>query len=269
MSGTERSTLVMTKTRMRILVMAHLALLISLFLLIPRWSGCSDEFSTPNKALRTLFIGNSLTYTNDLPAIVEALAKAAGQKPLVYKTVAVPDFSLEDHWNKGDAVKAIRKGEWDIVVMQQGPSASTEGRALLLEYSRRFAKEIRNVGARPALYMVWPSLSRKNDFAGASESYRKAAKDIDGLFLPAGEAWLSAWRADPSIALYSEDGFHPSKAGSYLAGLVIYEQLYGRSPRGLPSNLQLRSGVKLDIPRDLGVLLQQAAEDTNQRFGSR
>ena len=221
---------------------------------------------TAANALRVLFIGNSLTCANDLPAIVEAFAKADGQKVFAYKTLAFPDFSLEDHWNKRDAQEAMMKGEWDYVVLQQGPSASKEGRALLLEYTRRFAEEIRRAGARPALYMVWPSSSRMQDFKGVSESYRQAAEAVDGLVLPGGEAWLSAWRIDLSIALYSGDGFHPSATGSYLAGLVIYEQLYSRSPVGLPSTLGLSSGARIEIASEQAVLLQQAAEDANKKF---
>ncbi|MEK6301466.1 MAG: hypothetical protein AABO41_12150 [Acidobacteriota bacterium] len=253
------------KFRMRALLLAS----IILFLLVPLRSDSALRYPTSTEALRVLFIGNSLTYSNDLPAIVEAFAKATGQRPLACKTVAFPDFSLEDHWNKRDALKAIMKGHWDYVVLQQGPSASNEGRALLLEYSRRFAQETRKIGGRPALYMVWPSRSRMQDFKGVSESYRQAAEDIDGLVFPVGEAWLCAWKTDSAIALYSGDGLHPSTAGSYLAGLVIYEQLYNRSPLGLPSKLHLGSGGTLELPMDQAALLQRAAEEANKRFGRR
>jgi hypothetical protein len=214
--------------------------------------------------LRVLFIGNSLTYSNDLPSVVEALAKVGRQRRFVYKTIAFPDYSLEDHWNKNDARRAILKGNWDFVVLQQGPSASEEGRAILREYGRRFGKEIRRAGARPAFYSVWPSSSRPQDFKGVGESYKQAAEDVDGLVLPVGQAWLSAWGIDPGIALYSADGFHPTPAGTYLAGLVIYQRLYKQSPVGLPSELQLGSGARIRIQAGQALLLQQAAEKANE-----
>jgi len=93
-------------------------------------------------AVRVLFIGNSLTYANELPAMVEALAAAGGLKPFAHLAVAYGDFGLEDHWVKGDAHRAIARGGWDYVVLQQGPSA-TEGRPSLYDYSRRYAPEIR------------------------------------------------------------------------------------------------------------------------------
>ena len=227
-----------------------------------------STFEQPDSAgaLRVLFIGNSLTYSNDLPSVVDALARATGQRPFSHKTIAFPAFSLEDHWNRKDSREALAKGDWDYVVLQQGPSASREGRALLLEYTRRFAEEIRGIRGRPALYMVWPAESRMRDFKGVSESYREAARNVDGLVFPVGDAWVSAWSLDPSIRLYSADGFHPSNAGTYLAGLVVYEQLFNRSPIGLPSRLRLGSGVRIEIPEDTATMLQKAAEEANKKF---
>lgn len=205
-----------------------------------------------------LFIGNSLTYANDLPEMVQALARASGET-LRVGMEANPDWSLEDHWNGGDARSQIRGG-WDVVVLQQGPSSLPESRALLIEYARRFAGEIRAAGARPALYAVWPSRDRSGDFNRASESYRLAAEEVDGLLLPAGEAWRAAWRADPDLPLYAADGVHPSEAGTYAAALVIYARLLDRSPVGSPSTLTLRNGAVVRIDPAVAEVLQRAAE---------
>ena len=70
--------------------------------------------------LRILFVGNSLTYINDVPALVVAIGRA-NQRILQCEQVTAPDLSLEDHWRLGDARRAIARGGWDIVVLQQGP----------------------------------------------------------------------------------------------------------------------------------------------------
>jgi hypothetical protein len=93
---------------------------------------------------------------------------------------------------------------------------------------------IRRSSARPALYMVWPSSSRRGDFDRVRDSYSLSASDIDGVFIPAGEAWRAAWRRDAAIALYGDDGFHPTPQASYLAALVIAGALTGREPASLP-----------------------------------
>jgi hypothetical protein len=232
--------------------------------------GTVKDYAQPAKdELRVLFIGNSLTYTNDLPAVIAALAEATKQKRLSYRSIALPDFSLEDHWRQGEARKAIAGGRWDVVVMQQGPSALPESRALLLEYVRLFTAEIHKSGARPALYMVWPSYSRFRDFDRVSESYRLAAEEVNGALFPAGEAWRAAWRRDEKLKLYSSDGLHPSPAGTYVIALVIYEQLFGQSPIGLPARLQLQSKSisKLELPEATAALLQQAAAEANAKYG--
>lgn len=206
-----------------------------------------------------LFIGNSLTYFNALPEMVRALALASGDT-LRVGMVANPDWSLEDHWNGGGARSAIAARGWEVVVLQQGPSALPESRTLLMEYTRRFAGEIRAAGATPALYAVWPSLPRFDDFDHASESYRLAAQEVSGILLPAGEAWRAALRADPNLPVYASDGLHPSVAGTYAAALVIYAKLLNRSPVGAPSTLDLRNGGVLRINPAMAAVLQRAAE---------
>jgi hypothetical protein len=219
------------------------------------------------ESLRVLFIGNSLTYGNDLPAIVQALADASGQKPLSYKAIALGGNNLEDHWRRGDARRLLSSQRWDVVVLQQGPSALPESRELLVAMARRFAPEIRKAGARPALYMVWPSQNRAFDFDAVSRSYALAAEAVDGLLMPAGEAWRAAWKRDSKLKLYSRDGLHPTVEGSYAAALVIYQRLYGRSPVGLPAELQLRSGRRLRIAPPVAQALQAAAAEANEKLG--
>ena len=182
---------------------------------------------------RILFIGNSLTYSNDLPAMVCAMARSAGRQATC-ESVAKPDYGLEEHWNDRQARQAIARG-WDVVVLQQGPSALPESRRLLIDYTRRFDVEIKKAGARTALFMVWPSLARRGDFSGVSQSYAAAAKDVDAALLPAGDAWRAAWAVDPKLPLYGPDGFHPSPMGTYLSALVIYEQIFASPPPALPA----------------------------------
>jgi hypothetical protein len=218
--------------------------------------------------LRVLFIGNSLTYSNDLPLIVQALAKAAGQ-PMYVDSVTFGGFSLDDHWNSGEALKAIARQKWDVVVLQHGPSSLLSSRAELRASAKKYDKRIRKAGARPALYMVWPELSRFEYFDAVRESYSLAASDIDGIFLPAGEAWRAAWRRDPDAPLYSGDDFHPSVEGSYTAALSIYGMLFKRDPKGLPARLKLANGRVLEVPQELARLLQEAATEANKTYGRR
>lgn len=208
------------------------------------------------KALRVLFVGNSLTFTGDIPARLEKLARAMGRGASV-EAVAFPDFSLEDHWRDGRATAAIAKG-WDVVVLQQGPSAAPESREQLIEYARRFAKPIRAAGAKPALYMVWPRSDRLRDFAAGIASYRAAAEAVEGIVLPVGEAWLRALSADKRLRLY-RDTIHPASLGADLAVLTIYLALFPAGPQEFDDAFVAKVSAVLEIPTDRRDLLFDAA----------
>lgn len=219
-------------------------------------TGCGQSttpFEPPaaDGSLRVLFVGNSLTEFNDLPGMLDSLLRAGGAEDLTIASIARPSYGLEDHWSQQVTHDAIAEG-WDVVVLQQGPSA-TEGRPSLLEYSEIFADAIREAGGIPALYMVWPAEARSFDFPAVSDSYSDAADRANGLLFPAGEAWLEAWQTDPDVELYGPDRFHPSPLGTYAAALVMYEQLSGRDPveltGGVPGFPGAASGADLDVVR--------------------
>lgn len=225
---------------------------------------CDGPANLPSEEelrLDVLFIGNSLTYWNDLPGMLVRLFERGGAGPVRVEAVTSPGVGLPDHWVDGEAVRRIREGGWDVVVLQQGPSA-TEGRPYLLEYSQLFAEEIAAVGARTALYMVWPAEARFHDFDGVSDSYATAAGLVGGLLFPAGEAWLDAWDRDPRLELYGPDRFHPSLRGTYLAALVMYEQLARKDPRDLPAAIPTATEWVL-LPADEAVTLHEAAVSAN------
>jgi hypothetical protein len=210
---------------------------------------------------KILFIGNSLTYTNNMPLILEAMGDSAGLSPLAVADVSFPDYSLQDHVANGSALTAIGAGGWELVVLQQGSSALPENRDELRQYTAIFAERIRKANSRPALYMVWPTFGRQADWEAVIQSYTLAASDVDGLLFPVGAAWLAVWKRDPGVPLYATDGLHPSLYGSYLAATVIFARIYGKSPVGLPARLRLRNGDVISIPGASATLLQQAAAE--------
>ena len=233
----------------------------------------SEPTLAPREGRPILFVGNSLTYYNDLPLIVEALADSvpglAANQRLSTAMAAYPDFALYDHWADGHAVRAIDGSKWNIVILQQGSSALDESRVLLRDWTKKFDEKIKAAGARTAMYAVWPNAARQFDFDRVNESYTLAATDVGGMLFPVGEAWRAAWRRDANLALYSSDGLHPTVAGSYVGGLVITSMLLDRTPIGMPARLRLRSGSVITIPAAQATILQQAAAEAIEKFGKR
>jgi hypothetical protein len=219
-------------------------------------------------ARRILFLGSSLTYANDMPAILQALAHAAGLR-LEVEVVARGGANLEDHWNQGAARRTIAQGGWSHVVLQQGPSSTPANRENLRQMTRRFAAPIRQAGARPALYMVWPGPDRLAWFDEVRTSYTLAAEDVDGLLLPAGEAWRAVWSRRADVKLLRRDGVHPSPIGSWTIALSMFGMLYDRSPAGLPARVRLAGGGWVQVPAPLAPLLAEAAAEANAAWGRR
>ena len=224
-------------------------------------TACSSSAEPASGGLRVLFIGNSLTYVNDLPDMVARFAESTGGSlHIEVRDLSNPNYALEDHWLTTRTTDVLDKGGWDVVVLQQGPSSLPENQANLRYWAARFADRIRAQGGRPALFMVWPDDTRLAFFDAVRQSYAAAADTANADLYPAGEAWRAAWRQDSTLQLYGGDGYHPSFLGSYLAALTIYQGVTGRSPVGLPD---------LGILPEVAQILQQAAAEATETFGRR
>ncbi|HKK93306.1 MAG TPA: hypothetical protein VJ925_07710 [Longimicrobiales bacterium] len=232
----------------------------------PTGSGPDRIDPLPDADLRILFVGNSLTFTNDLPALFATVVEASGRS-IAYATVALPDFSLEDHWNTriADVISGLQA---DIVVLQQGPSSLPQNRTHLRSWTETLTGPIRAAGGDPALYMVWPESTRLEAFDAVLESYRAAAVAVGGTFIPGGETWRAIWDRDSSVALYGPDGFHPSRIGSIAVALTMYATLTETTASGLPARLVPTSSdlPLIDLPAPTARTLYAAVDETVARF---
>jgi hypothetical protein len=213
---------------------------------------------------RVLFIGNSLTYTNQLPSMVDSLA-VASEIEIVTEEVTVGGYALIDHWNVASTRATVRDGHFDVVILQQGPSSLPENRDSLRIWTALWDPEIRAAGGRPALYAVWPDKSRLFAFPDVHESYRLAAEDVHGLFFPVGDTWIETWKVLPDARLYGRDDFHPAPAGTYAAAVVILSVLSNVAPTSLATsfNMPLYTGPPIDST--LAATIRQAAEVVIER----
>ena len=203
--------------------------------------GCAD--SRPGqmgggRTLRVLFVGNSHTYVNDLPWLVEQLAASAEEgRRLETGMIAEGGATLRGHWEAGRAREAIRTGHWDFVVLQEQSAMPLNQPDVTREYARLFDSEIRRSGARTVLYLAWARQSRPETQAALTSTYTDIARELDAELAPVGVAWQAALRENPKLALYAADGGHAAPAGSYLAACVFYSLFYGKSPEGLGRRL--------------------------------
>ena len=196
---------------------------------------CSPATAIEGDSGRSLlFIGNSLTSANELPAMV-ALIGAAAHDTVRVAAVAGPNLALIDHVDGAtDAVAQIGRGGWTFVVLQQGPTSAGICRDTLVLAAMRLGPRLRSAGARAALFLPWTRRGFPQSLEAAGESAALASRAVGGVVAPIGIAWREALAADPSAPLYASDGYHPAPAGTLLAALTLYDRLFRRDVRDIP-----------------------------------
>jgi len=183
----------------------------------------TDDLS--NTDYNILFVGNSLTYTNNLPELVKKEAKL---KDLVIgtKMIAAGGYAILDHWVDGEVQKQIASKQFDFVILQQGPSSQAYGREVLIEYGKKIRDLCIENDAKLSYFMVWPSLDYYETFAGVIKNYQDAATINEAILCPVGKAWKQHFDLTGDFNYYGPDGFHPSLRGSQVAAEVIVASLF-------------------------------------------
>jgi len=194
--------------------------IITIFLIVT-YSG----YSFAQKQTSILFIGNSLTYTNDLPELVTDEALKNGHD-VITEMVAKPNYALMDHWADGKIQKLMRINDYDYVVIQQGPSSQAYGRQLLIDYAQKLSELCEKYDCQLAIFMVWPSRTYYHTFDGVIESHKLAAEATGAILCPVGEKWKAHFDSTKNFDFYGPDGFHPSQKGSARAAEIIVETLF-------------------------------------------
>lgn len=197
-------------------------------------------------AVRALFVGNSYTTRNDLPALITTLA-AAAPAPRHVETgiVSAGGASLRRHWNAGTALAAIRDEPWNYVVLQEQSTLPLKNAARFRDNVRLLAHAVREHGATTVLYLTWARRDAPQTQAAVTAVTVAVATDVDAQVVPVGPAWQLARSQHPDIELYLRDGSHPTAAGSYLTACVFVSALLGVAPMTLPMSapLGLDAGV--------------------------
>lgn len=230
-----------------------LHLLISLVLATAAWTG---------EPLKVLFIGNSLTSSNDLPGTLAALAKA-GSKDFTYGTSIQPGRTLMEHWTdkKQRSLKQIQSQKWDYVVLQDLSSQPLTAPEDLVTYGKLFAEAIIKQGARPAWFMTWAGARNPKDTPVYIKAYSDLAATNGGLLVPVGAAWGSFSGTERQELFPGSDLKHPSALGTYLSACVFYGSFFKASPVGLPGKLTAADGTpsKIQVEPDKAEAMQKAA----------
>jgi len=216
---------------------------------------------------RVLMIGNSYSFYNGMPWLLEAFSERDA-KPLRVTVVAYPNMSFTEHRRAG-VEHFIREQKWDFVVLQEyslsplmdAEAFQTDGAALVAE--------VKAAGAVPILYQTWARESNPASQAVLSGQYAKLAEKSGARVARVGDAWALLRKQAQAPVLFEFDGSHPTLEGSYAAACVLYTAISGRSAKGLPrtvapavrkSQTWVMADGAYDLPADTAAAIQAAAE---------
>ncbi len=214
-----------------------------------------------NQTIRILYIGNSLTYVNDLPGMIKILAESRGHN-IVYDVYARGGRKLVQHASDPGVLKKIREQPWDFVVLQEQSQTPAFSQRQVEKEVFPYAKKLTELSkqAHPKTRIVfYMTMARKNGDPGnahvspelgsykgmqqrINRSYLKMARDNQALVAPVGMAWEDVRTQRPDINLYADD-VHPNMTGTYLAACVFYATFFQASPMGLPSPKNVPPGT--------------------------
>jgi hypothetical protein len=195
--------------------------------LISMMVGCEGHSQinvTNDSILQILFVGNSLTYTNNLPELVKQEARKQGVDIRI-EVIAWPNYALEDHWLDGELQKHVSSETFDFVVVQQGSSSQSDGREMLLDYGARIKALCDQHHTKLAFFMVWPARANWHTFPGVIRNYTEAATATQSILCAVGLEWKQYIDSTSDYSYYGPDQFHPSLRGSQVAAEVIWRTL--------------------------------------------
>lgn len=182
---------------------------------------------------RVLFIGNSYTSRNQLPRLLAKLAAAAEHaRRIEFDLIVAGGASLKRHWNAGIAQESLARQSWNYVVLQEQSTLPLKNPARYHENVRLFAPEIVRRGAKVVLYLTWSRQLAPDTQDRITRAVEEIAAEVNALVVPVGRAWQVVMERHSDIPLYTDDGSHPTAAGSYLAACVFLVSLFGEAPRG-------------------------------------
>lgn len=198
----------------------------------------SSAQSTPApREYRVLLAGNSLIYTNNLPALLRAVGASQGVT-ITTETYAEPGGMLAQRMKDGHLSEALRNRKFDVVVLQEqgGKLAACmagvqEQRTAPCAASLRAYTETAALaterGAKTLVFTTWGPDDRWQ--AKLDRSAKMIADKASAQVFNAAGTLRALRKASPDVTLFP-DGTHPSTQASLMLALALYRDITGITP---------------------------------------
>ena len=183
-----------------------------------------------------LFLGNSFTYFNDLPQLIQLIIDPQKKE---YDLVSVTkggatllEFATPSERRERFIFKLERK-KWDGLVLQDNGINPAVNLKETIEATRILTKD---ANCQTYFYQTWAYQEGSAKLASTNmkyeefyqllkDGYHAAAKECNGIVVPAGDGFRYLHHHYPDINLYRDDCYHPNILGSSLTALIFAKVL--------------------------------------------
>lgn len=182
---------------------------------------------------RVLFVGNSLLYVGNSPAVFSSLSKA-NQRSIQVDMIVQGGATLTDRLNDGLVASALKTHQYDVIVLQErggelmgafGDDAQEQSKAALKSY----AALAQQAGIKVFLLGSYqPSASPSQTLVRMEEN---AALEAGVTYIEVSERLRHLRQLHTDRAWFSTDGsMHPGKDLALLNAVLLYQVIYSASP---------------------------------------
>lgn len=186
-----------------------------------------------------LFVGNSLTYVGNLPAVFTALANANGH-PTEVDMLVRGGATLTQWLDSGAVQKALRAGHYNVVVLQErgndfacgfGPQVCKDARHAL----QQLAQIARASGAQPILMGTYQVGAEASRALVAAESQAAGANRVP--YIDVSDPLNAGREQYPFFAWFAKEG-HPGPDLVLLEATLLYQQVHDALPASQPLSVR-------------------------------
>jgi hypothetical protein len=191
-------------------------------------AACAPDVARRDSELRVLFVGNSLTYVGNLPAVVEAVAASGGHR-LTAEMLVAPGATLAERVADGSVAALLAHTHFDVVVLQErggdvlcgaGPGTSCASQAAHVA----LGELVHSHGAR---LIVLGTYQRVPEVSAALEQTEcEFALLVDATCIPVSERLRRAAEKAPDLNWLHADGGHPGHDLVLLEALLLDAALF-------------------------------------------
>ena len=217
--------------------------------------------------LSVLFVGNSLTSTNDLPNMVRRFAAGLPSRPeIAVRSITRGSARFSDHWRNGQVAAEIKQQRPDFLILQGQSVEPLYAPQEFAHYARLLKSEADHAHAITVLFLTWArppgDAYYRNASSGGSPqemqkrlnaAYESLSSELGAVLAPVGVAWQRAQRDLPGVELL-EGTQHPTLAGTYLTAAVLC--------RVLLQQRSVSSSYYAGLPKPTALALQRIANTT-------